>query len=233
MSKNVMTRAGEFFDYEFAPDDADLVAKIEDKITQNAPQIMQWFGISGYAERKLVRIYDNLPDYIAYLASHLEEEGLEYRPYMVADSFDGNINLLSLPLALNANNKAIKTEADYLKTPVHEFVHLCQQQVTPKFSPRDLWLWEGLATNFAHQDYHKLSHIDATADQIMGFEGSINIYANGYTLVNYMLHNLTHDEILGLVRDPSKVDLDDLIQNTNEYLCKDKQISCAGAEKIV
>ena len=163
----------------------------------------------------MLKIYNNLEEYKVNLIPYLGDDGRMYKPCMIADTFDGNINMLNFELAKAPKESGVEDMEDFLITPVHEFVHLCQKEISYDCT-LDTWLWEGLATNFAGQSWYKVNRIEASADEIQQLD--VDPYSNGYTLVKYMLDTMPKEQILDYIRDSEKIDLPSLIDKTNEYL---------------
>ena len=50
---------------------------------------------------------------------------------MNADTFDGNINLLSIEECRKTKAHSDITLEEFLENIIHEFVHACQQEINP------------------------------------------------------------------------------------------------------
>ena len=108
---------------------------------------------------------------------------------------------------------------EILKMIMHEFVHACNDEVK-KWVRKTIWFHEGLATNLAHQDYEIT---DLETCDFEKLEWNFNGYGSGsysyaYTIVNYLLNNYSHEEVMYFVKEP-----DYLIENSKTIFNQAKE----------
>ena len=108
---------------------------------------------------------------------------------------------------------------EMLKMIMHEFVHACNDEVK-KWVRKTIWFHEGLATNLAHQDYEIT---DLETCDFEKLEWNFNGYGSGsysyaYTIVNYLLSNYSHEEVMYFVKEP-----DYLIENSKTIFNQAKE----------
>ena len=139
---------------------------------------------------------------------------------MCADTNDGNINLLSLEAAHKTNEHKDMTISELESTILHEFVHICQQDSEIESSDKEVvWFWEALATNLGNPESFDRVMIEATNEEIDDFNNLNNNYPIAYTIGNYMLENISHEEILDYIRYSKKLlnDSDVILDNAREW----------------
>ncbi len=223
MEKEVVR--GKYFTYEFYEQDRDDVRAIEEKLQEKAPAILEWFSLTEVPADKRLVIYPNVEEYKKYNIPWLKKEGREYQSWMVGDSFDGNVNMLSFKYA--NGTPGVRDFNAFIKTPVHELVHICQQLVGAEYEDKHKWLWEGLATYFAEQKQYSLDYIDASVEQIQKekfCEGQCsNIYAYGYTMVGKMMKMYSREEMLEFIKDPESINVFEVIEAVNLEQSQEKQ----------
>ena len=140
---------------------------------------------------------------------------------MRADTNDGNINLLSIEEAHKTHTHADMTIDELKSTILHEFVHICQQQVQLEKNNNDIvWFWEALATNLGNPEKFSKTRIKASNEEINNFNSLQNNYPIAFTIGNYMLENYAHEEILEYIKYPTK-----LLNDENKILNESREWS--------
>lgn len=191
--------------------DEDISKFLDVKELEN---IMQFFHINKLRNKKILKIWSNIDCYMEHLIPYVGQ----YKDWMVADTYDGNINLVSFDLYHKANPQYNNPDS-YKKLIIHEFVHICQQEINPNASGVS-WFWEALATNMSNQAY-PLSQIFCTRDELMfHFQELSNGYAISYTIGRYLLNYLSSSKVLEYVKKPELLisDTDAIIKNVNAWL---------------
>lgn len=180
-------------------------------------EIMSFFGINKFTNKKKIIIYNDLELYKKHI-----EEYFEYHDHMCADSNDGNINVLSLEEAHKTKTYSNISLDELKEVILHEFVHTCQQEIQiEKIKPEDevIWFWEALATNLGNPTNYKIIQIRSTNDEINNFNCSENNYPIAYTIGRYMLENYSHEEILDYIKYPTRLikEADDIVNKAREW----------------
>lgn len=106
------------FSVNYNDEDKAYITDLIETINTNLKRIMNFFRLEQFKQKKHVNIWNNLTDYKLYMEQYVDE----YQDWMVVDTFDGNINILSLNLFLSGPHKN-RTLTDYCKIIIHEFVH--------------------------------------------------------------------------------------------------------------
>lgn len=123
---------------------------------------------------------------------------------MIGDTYDGNINLLSLERCREADGHGDIDPLEYEKLILHEFVHICQQQINPD-ARGVIWFWEALAMNLSGQTAEDIE-ISVTASELSDNYTALNgCYAISCKLGKYMLSHYSHDRIMEFVRFPERL----------------------------
>lgn len=215
-----MKYENDIFSIEYDRHDEEFIKLLIENLEQKSKPIMNFFEIDKLSKKFQVIIYHNLQDFINLITEN-GEKPQQYAPWIVASAKDGNINILSLDLYKKAEGHENCDMRHYLKTLVHEFVHVCHHEIILDKKIRPPLLMEGIATQLAGQPY-KVSHIDCKAeDLIRNFYNTANCYEYSNSIMGYLLNTKSHDEVLDILREPHKVDVAELIEQTNNFLDKE------------
>ena len=202
-----MTITTNNFSITFSPLDKELAELVSRTLGENMSRITRFFGLDGIEHIQNIKIYSSIEEYQAHV-----ENFTEYFGWMIGDTYDGNINLLSLERCRETEGHGDIDEGEYEKLILHEFVHICQQQINPDASGV-IWFWEALAMNLSGQTAEDIE-INCTVRELS--ENYIALpcsYALSFKLGKYMLSNYSHDRIMEFVRFPER-----LMAETEEIL---------------
>lgn len=187
----------EYFELYYSQDCEDLVGETAGTLLENMERIMGFFQLERLEKKIHVVIYS---DRAAYNL-HVKECGQDYYEWMVADTFDGRINVLSWRECRRSASHGQMDREEYARLIVHEFVHICQQQVEPDCDGC-IWFWEALATNLSGQVMAP-AKMDCSREELMyHYQNLPAPYAISYRLGKYMLENLPYEQICGYIRNP-------------------------------
>lgn len=177
----------------------NLVEVIVETLIVNMKKIMDFFGLKEFNNKKEIIIYSNIDEYAKHMSKYIV-----YQDWMIADTSDGNINILSLDMCKRTNAHKNMNYEDYKKVILHEFVHICQSEINPN-SDGCVWFWEALATNLSGQISYDIK-INCTKEALMyDYYNLAGNYAISYKIGKYMLENMEHDKILEYVIRPEKL----------------------------
>lgn len=188
-----------YFEIRYDQDgEAEESAKeISEALRKNAKRIMKFFRLEKF-EKITVVIYSKTDSY----AAHLEQCGQSYREWMIADTFDGKINALTLETCRGVSSHAQMSKQEYARLIIHEFTHICQQQVEPNCYGV-IWFWEALAVNLAGQVMPG-AEINCDPEELMFHYNELpTAYAVSYRLGKYMLERLPYEQIYNYIRNPA------------------------------
>lgn len=196
----------------------DYFDEIINYIKSNEKEILNFFSLSGLKEKYQVKILD----YKSFKDFELAKYAC-VKDYVRGDT-DADTRTIRI-MDLNDQRKfTTHTDTDanldeILKMIMHEFVHACNDEVK-MWVRKTIWFHEGLATNLAHQDYEIT---DLETCDFEKLEWNFNGYGSGsysyaYTIVNYLLNNYSHEEVIYFVKEP-----DYLIENSKTIFNQAKE----------
>lgn len=188
-----------FYCINYSESDNEYITDLIDAINSNLSRIMTFFKIHKFNQKKSINIWSNLDDYITYLKPFVNE----YYDWIVADTFDNNINILSYDLYLTGPHKNSNI-SDYKKIIIHELVHSCQQEVNPD-ARNVTWFWEALATNLSNQQLRIVDISYSKNDIMYNFRSLHDSYSVSYTIGRYIIENFKNSQILEYVKYPDKL----------------------------
>ncbi len=188
----------------------DLVSILEQKGTG----IMDFFELREIKNKKKIKIWGNVSDYKRYLENYVSK----YYDWMIADTYDGNINMLAIEECRKTKSHSDITMEEFSRNIVHEFVHFCQQQINPD-SENVEWFWEALATNLGNPFDHVTSIQYDKSALMYNFDSLSFNYEIAYTIGRYLLKNYSHKQILEYVKSPLKLksDTDNIINEAKKW----------------
>lgn len=211
--RDEMVSATRYFEISYRRGCEELVQEISGILLENMERIMVFFQLEKLDRKIPVVIY---PETGAYLV-HLEQCGQAYYEWMIADTFDGRINVLSLEACRCSSYHARMDREEYARLIIHEFVHICQKQVEPDCYGC-IWFWEALATNLAGQVMASVE-INCSREELMFHYLELPAaYAISYRLGKYMLEHLPYEQIYNYIRKPAA-----LREDTEKILEQAKQ----------
>ena len=181
----------------------DIISALEN----DTAQILNFFELDKLSKKKKVIIFTDREKYKEHMLQFVDD----FKEWMCADTYGGNINLLELSVAKKSKEHRNLNLTKFIKCILHEFVHLCQQELNYKLD-EITWYWEALATNLSGQDYIKADLFECDFDKLQkDFNNVKNNYSYSFTLCKFMLENYSKDKLLEYVRNSSL-----LIQDANE-----------------
>lgn len=178
-------------------------------LSSQSRRIVDFFKLSPAEVKAEVIIYSSAEKYSA----HVSRCGQQYFDWMIADTFDGKINIVSIDICRMTEQHRNMSEEEYSKLIIHEFVHLCQQAVNADCSGC-IWFWEALATNLSGQKIeapHKLCTKEELTDHYTRLPEA---YSISYFLGQYMLKNMTYEQIYEYIKNPGLLrrDAEDILK---------------------
>lgn len=195
-----MTSDIEYFEISYDRECEELVEAISETLHENMERIMDFFQLEKLDKKAVVVIYSNTVTY----AAHIKECGQDYYEWMVADTFDGRINVLGLEACRHSRFHAQMNREEYARLIVHEFVHICQQQVEPNCYGC-IWFWEALATNLAGQVMSPVEIRCGREELMFHYQELPESYAISYRLGKYMLEYLSYEQIYNYICKPASL----------------------------
>ncbi len=199
-----MEMRGRGFTIEFDGEDRAAAEALFARLTKELPRLLRFFGLEDLSGEKRVVLYRDLKKYREHLAPYVER----VEDWMIADTFDGNIHILTLEACRQTReHKHMEEEADYVPVIVHELVHACQQEIEPD-SRNCEWFWEALATNLSGQRMREVP-LSCTPEQLgPGFMRLADGYPIAYTLGRFLLRTLPKERLLRYCARPDELRAD-------------------------
>ena len=188
----------------------DLVSTLEKEMQR----ILSFFEIPNLKEKKTIKIWNSREKYQAYLEQYVAK----YYDWMIADTHDGHINMLSVDECKKTKSHEDITMSSFLQNIIHEFVHSCQQEINSNATNVE-WFWEALATNLGNPFDHVTSIQYSKEELMYQFASLPYSYTTAYTIGKYMLEKISHNQILEYVKNPQKLidDTDNIIANAKKW----------------
>lgn len=189
----------EKYEIIFESEDELIIGQLVNMLDDSMDKILMFFNLTELTNKTTIVIYHNVEQYKEHCLKYTE-----YRDWMIADTFDGNINILNFDCCIAKSTNNIITVDDYVKVIIHEFVHICQHEINPN-SQNCVWFWEALATNLSGQIMPKVD-FSCTKEQLMfDYLNLKNNYAISYNIGEFMLKKYTHQKILDYIEFPQKL----------------------------
>lgn len=166
-------------------------------LSSHGERILEFFKLSHIEEKAEIIIYSDIEEY----AAHVNRCGQEYYDWMIADTFDGKINIVSVDICRKTESHRNISDEEYAKLIIHEFVHICQQAVNPDCNGC-IWFWEALATNLSGQKIESPRSLCTEEELIFHYTELPEAYSISCFLGQYMLKNLTYEQIYEYIKNP-------------------------------
>lgn len=199
------------------------INEVLEYLNEQIPAILDFFKIQKISVKKEIIIWTDINEYKKHI-----EQFTEYKEWMCADTFDGNINMLSIEEYSKTESHKYDDIKHFKTTIAHEFVHICHQELQQsKEDMGDAWFWEALATNFGNPEQFNLSTFNTTSEELINKFNDISYgYGIAYTIGKYILSIYDQETILNYVKNPKLLiqDTPRLIEETKEYIKTKKKI---------
>ena len=183
--------------------DKRYIKELINTIKDRKGRITRFFNI-GFDKKTIIRLYDKIDQYKDVLEEEFRKQGSErtYHEWMIANTEDGCINMLSLDIVKQIEGFEDLSEKEYCLNACHEFVHLCQQQAK-SLSPG--WFWEVLACKLGNPECQKETEEEFTYEDLENRFDDIDGYGAAYKIANYLFDKYDNEFILELVKDEGKL----------------------------
>lgn len=178
----------------------DYIEDLNTKLLEESSRILSFFELDGLKEPKKIKIWTDRTKYQQYLEQYVDK----YYEWMNGDTYDGNINMLSIEECRKTSAHSDMTLEEFLTNICHEFVHSCQQEINSDDQKVE-WFWEALATNLANPFDHVASIQCEDDELINNLNGIPYNYEICFTIGKYLLENYSHEQIMNWVKNPDKL----------------------------
>ena len=167
--------------------------------------VMNFFDIKEISKPTFIEIFNNKDEFRKKAFSLSKTKELPDWAVGISingKNYDANYILeLSLVEQKKIDYHKDKTIEDFMKTIIHEFVHLCHTQYTNYIYPEDVWISEGIATYLSNQ------YEDATYNKKLKniFGEDIVPYKNYRVIFNYIFDNYSKEDIMKLLNNNQEI----------------------------
>lgn len=188
----------------YSEKDKKYIDEIINVLNEKSKHIMNFFKLENLSKKVNIVIWDSKEKYIEQLEKQLKKIGREYKEWMKADTFDGNINMMNIEDVKTIKNREKFSLNDFLESICHEFVHICQKETNGSKAPT--WVKEMLATNLGNPSNNKNVYINTTITELnSNFDNIKNNYSTVYTIGKYLLKKYGEDYIYNIVNSEEKI----------------------------
>ena len=174
-------------------------------------KVMDFFKLSEINKKVDIRIWDNITDFRKECEKLSGYELPFWAVGMARNEKDEEYNYidkLSLEEQKKIDYHKNATLDDFIKSIVHEFVHVCHTQFCDYDYPEEPWVSEGIATYLANQ--YPNSEYTVSINEVFGYDEVP--YQNYRCLYNYIFENYSYDDIMNLLNSDLKI-IDDIRDN--------------------
>ncbi len=157
----------ELYSIEYDEKSKSLVQTVNEALNQNFKRILDFWEIQKLENYVEIRIFSDIEEWKTFFESF--ERG-PYQDYIIGLADGSKIYVLAYDEYKKTNVHKNDTVEDFQKIIIHEFVHICQNQISTPESTPSFIMGEGLATYLADQRYNHDIKIDYPKEDIFNFE---------------------------------------------------------------
>jgi hypothetical protein len=194
----------------YTDNDEEYINDIINFLEQKSGKIMNFFELDKLSSKVKIIIWGSIEEYKNNISPYLKKQGREYKEWMIGDTMDGNINMLTISAVKTTKNRQNHSVNDLLGTLCHEFVHICHRQIrknnNTEILSKNAWFSELLATNLGNPHSFRLTKFNATIEELENnFDNTPASYSIAYTIGQYLFQNYDKNFILLLSKDNDKL----------------------------
>ena len=180
----------------------NLVETIHSALSENFQRIMDFWNIKKLNSHVNIHIYPTLDEWITFF----EDTGQKYADYVIGCADGSEIHLLAYNEYKKTNMHKNDSLEDFQKVIIHEFVHVCNNQICP---PNSFIMCEGLATYLANQKYNENIKIDYPKDDIFNFNTFCTLtndtYSFAHKIVTILAKTASKEKLIEYACDYEKL----------------------------
>lgn len=198
--------------------DEQYINNIIEVLSSRIKKIMNFFKLTSLKKKVKIIIWDSLENYRNNLEPYLRNENREYKEWMIADTFDGNINMLSITIVKSIKDRADYSLDEFLENIAHELVHICHREI--EVSDTSGWVYEMLATTLGDEKNHEIVPISVNLNEFeKDFDNIDNNYNIAYTVGKYLLEKYGKEYLYNLISNSNnlKARLPVLFEESKEW----------------
>ena len=207
-----MIYESDFYSIEYDAKSKKLVQSINDALSQNFQRVLEFWGIEKLNNHVNIKIFSELDEWIKFFE---EQSGQKYQDYIVGCANGPYIYVLAYDEYKKTQVHKNDSLEDFQKIMIHEFVHICHNQLCTANTNYSFIMGEGLATYLAEQHYNSDIKIDYPKEKLFSndlFSLSNDPYSMSQKIIRKLAEKVSHEKLIEYSLDYTKLyeDWDDL-----------------------
>ena len=203
--KKDMIYETDIYSIEYDAKSEKLVQSMNEALLQNFQRILDFWGIEKLAAHVNIKIYSEMDDWIKF---YEEKSGSKYQDYVVGCADGPNIYVLAFDEYKKTQQHKNDSLEDFQKIVIHEFVHICHNQLITDPEKTSFIMGEGLATYLAGQGYNHDIKIDYPKYSLFSndlFSLTNDLYSLSQKIVRQLVKKVPHEKIIEYALDATKL----------------------------
>ena len=195
----------DIYSIEYDAKSEKLVQSMNEALSQNFQRILDFWGIEKLANHVNIKIYSEMDDWIKF---YEEKSGSKYQDYIVGCADGPNIYVLAFDEYKKTQQHKNDSLEDFQKIVIHEFVHICHNQLITDPEKTSFIMGEGLATYLADQGYNHDIKIDYPKYSLFSndlFSLTNDLYSLSQKIVRQLVKKVPHEKIIEYALDATKL----------------------------
>ena len=195
----------DIYSIEYDAKSEKLVQSMNEALSQNFQRILDFWGIEKLANHVNIKIYSEMDDWIKF---YEEKSGSKYQDYVVGCADGPNIYVLAFDEYKKTQQHKNDSLEDFQKIVIHEFVHICHNQLITDPEKTSFIMGEGLATYLAGQGYNHDIKIDYPKYSLFSndlFSLTNDLYSLSQKIVRQLVEKVSHEKLLEYALDATKL----------------------------
>ena len=191
----------EIYSIEYDAKSEKIVQSMNEALSQNFQRILDFWGIEKLDNHVNIKIYSEMDDWIKF---YEEKSGSKYRDYVVGCADGPNIYVLAFDEYKKTQQHKNDSLEDFQKIVIHEFVHICHNQLITDPEKTSFIMGEGLATYLADQGYNHDIKIDYPKYSLFSndlFSLTNDLYSLSQKIVRQLVEKVSHEKFLEYALD--------------------------------
>lgn len=195
----------DIYSIEYDEKSEKLIQSMNEALSQNFQRILDFWGIEKLANHVNIKIYSEMDDWIKF---YEEKSGSKYQDYVVGCADGPNIYVLAFDEYKKTQQHKNDSLEDFQKIVIHEFVHICHNQLITDPEKTSFIMGEGLATYLADQGYNHDIKIDYPKYSLFSndlFSLTNDLYSLSQKIVRQLVKKVPHEKIIEYALDATKL----------------------------
>ena len=200
-----MIYESDLYSIEYDKKSEKLVQTINDTLSQNLQRVLDYWGIAKLSNHVNIQIFSELDDWIKF---YEEKSAAKYQDYVVGCADDPNIYVLAYDEYKKTQMHKNDSLEDFQKIIIHEFVHICHNQLCTVDTKLSFIMSEGLATYLADQPYYHDIKIDYPKEKLFSndfFSLSNDLYSLSQKIVRKLAEKVSREKLIEYSLDYTKL----------------------------